>query len=113
MKFYHYSQNNSGGQFTGGMPHDLIIEAESAEDANRRAEDAGAYFDGVGDGQDCECCGDRWYPASDYAVPDTEPCIYGKPVLETLASGELSFYRGYVRIVYANGAKIDINHVKE
>ena len=29
----------------------------------RLAEDIGLYFDGVEQGMDCSCCGDRWYRA--------------------------------------------------
>ena len=60
MKTFTYHQNNSGGFFVG--PKSVTIEAESAEDADRIAEEEGlVYFDGVENGQDCECCGDRWY----------------------------------------------------
>ena len=59
--FYTFDQNNSGGQFIG--PNYIIIEADSAEEANTIAqESAGVYFNGCEDGIDCECCGDRWYP---------------------------------------------------
>ena len=59
--FYHYSQNNSGGSFDfdkkAGITHHVVIEAESAEAADRKAESIGLYFDGEGD---CPCCGERW-----------------------------------------------------
>ena len=29
-------------------------------EANTKACDIGIYFDGVANGADCECCGDRW-----------------------------------------------------
>ena len=61
--FYTFDQNNSGGQFIG--PNYIIIEADSAEEANTIAqESAGVYFNGCEDNIDCECCGDRWYPVS-------------------------------------------------
>ena len=31
-----------------------------AQEADTRAEKFGIYFDGVKNGQDCDCCGDRW-----------------------------------------------------
>lgn len=88
MKFFHYSQNNSGGVFDFSenqaiMAH-VIIEATDASDADTRAIQIGLYFDGCDDGLDCTCCGDRWsraygegydkptvydYPASDYHGP--------------------------------------------
>ena len=82
MKFYTYSQNNSGGSFhydnAAGIGEYVIIEAVSADAASTKAQDIGIYFDGVSDGRDCGCCGDRW---SDYS-PDAEdvPSIYGTPV---------------------------------
>lgn len=43
--FYHYSQNNSGGIFDfdreNGITHHVVIEAESASLADRRAESIG------------------------------------------------------------------------
>lgn len=42
----------------------LVVEAESAEMANIKAERAGAYFDPIFV-RDCECCGERWREASD------------------------------------------------
>jgi hypothetical protein len=36
--------------------------AESTSEANTLAEKfARVYFDGVDSGDDCPCCGDRWY----------------------------------------------------
>ena len=63
MKFYHFRQNNSGGIFDvdDKLCASLYIEAENEEDAIQKAFDMGVYFDGVEDGHDCECCGDRWY----------------------------------------------------
>ncbi len=63
MKFYELSQNNSGGSFdvNDKLCHRLFIEAESEKAALEIAEDLGCYWNGVDDGMDCECCGDRWY----------------------------------------------------
>ena len=77
--FYHYSQNNSGGSFDfdreNGITHHVVIEAESASLADRRAESIGLYFDGEGD---CPCCGDRWHEA--YYEGTEEPSVYGCPL---------------------------------
>lgn len=66
-KFFIYDQNNTGGRFhhyeQDGIGYNVIIEAESAKHANRLAEDIGLYFNGVEQGMDCSCCGDRWYRA--------------------------------------------------
>ena len=60
--FYEFSQNNSGGSFVvdKNVCHRLFIEADSASEAIRKAEDLGCYWNGVSEGQDCSCCGDRW-----------------------------------------------------
>lgn len=61
-RFYRYRQNNSGGFLLG--PLVVFIEAFSAEEANALAPvKAGIYFEG---GQDCSCCGSRWYEADEY-----------------------------------------------
>lgn len=76
--FYHYSQNNSGGSFDNDdrVCHHVIVEADSADEADVRAESIGLYFDGVERGLDCSCCGDRWYRA--YEKSTAEPMIYNK-----------------------------------
>jgi hypothetical protein len=84
-KYYTFRQNNSGGSFD--IEHDrgisiaVIIEAETADQANNRAESIGLYFDGCDKGMDCECCGDRWYRADEYDGKN-EPEIYGTKLIE-------------------------------
>ena len=67
--WYEYSQNNSGGSFVirpqFGIGPRVWIEAASPEEADERALNLGIYFNGVEDGHDCDCCGDRWYPQWD------------------------------------------------
>ena len=63
QKFFEIGQNNSGGSFDTDkfLCHRLIIEADSAEEADKFAEDhLGVYFNGCSNGMDCSCCGDRW-----------------------------------------------------
>lgn len=82
--FYLYDQNNSGGGFdvNDDVTYNVIIEADSADEADRKAEDVGIYFDGTDDGgPDCPCCGDRWSRAWSNEG-DERPEIYGKPVEE-------------------------------
>lgn len=86
MPFFHYSQNNSGGSFdyveAAGITHNVIIEADDADEANWRAEQIGLYFGGQGD---CECCGDRWYPQSGlgaYERGDEVPSIWGEALTD-------------------------------
>ncbi len=70
MAWYHYRQNNSGGRFfvEDGISVNVYVEADNAAAADYRAQSIGLYFDGVYEGLDCECCGDRWYSASEYDV---------------------------------------------
>lgn len=60
---YEFSQNNSGGGFEENdkICHTVVIQAGSAKEANKKAEELGVYFDGCDKGLDCSCCGDRWY----------------------------------------------------
>lgn len=70
MKWFEFSQNNSGGYFDvdDKVCHRLFIEAESFDDAVEKAEELGCYWDGVDKGIDCSCCGDRWNKWNDDSV---------------------------------------------
>ena len=63
-KFYKYRQNNSGGHFhiedEDGIGPRVWIEAVDASHADDLARSIGIYFNGVRDGMDCGCCGNRW-----------------------------------------------------
>lgn len=79
-QFFHFDQNNSGGSFDfelNKISHHVIIEAKNANHANFLAEEIGLYFNGCEGGQDCSCCGDRWYPA--WGEGDNNPLVYGNP----------------------------------
>ncbi len=57
MTYYVYRQNNTFGRWEG--PLYLAVEADSEDEAWRRALENGAYEDPeflV----DCDCCGNRW-----------------------------------------------------
>ena len=71
MPFYMWDQNNSGGSFVvdEDISHRVVIEADTYEEAEAKALDFGIYYDGVEEGFDCDCCGDRWY--SGYELEDT------------------------------------------
>jgi hypothetical protein len=101
-KFFTFSQNNSGGSFArdnkNGIGEWVIVEADNADDANNRAESLGIYFDGCEIGMDCDCCGDRWYRASEMDGTAT-PEIYGEPI----EICEKSFYRKDVFVHYMDG----------
>ena len=82
MSFYTFNQNNSGGSFQfrpgAGISSYVIIEADDDLEAEYLASRIGLYFNGVEDGIDCGCCGDRWY--FPYGDPTEEPEVYGKVV---------------------------------
>jgi hypothetical protein len=81
--FYTYNQNNSGGKFhfneEDGITHIVIIEADDVIEANFKAESVGIYFNGVEEGRDCECCGDRWYETSGKWDVSETPTVYDEP----------------------------------
>ena len=63
MSYFKFNQNNSFGHFSGTPL--VFIQADNAKAANAIAQDNGIYFNGVADGIDCDCCGDRWHPVHD------------------------------------------------
>ena len=69
--FFEFTQNNSGGSFQvdDKICHRLIIEADSEREATWKAEELGVYFNGCENGQDCPCCGDRWYGCNELVFP--------------------------------------------
>ena len=110
MPFYHFSQNNSFGEFkfdeATGLTHHVVIEAETANAANEKLQAIGGYFDGVNDGIDCLCCGDRWYKTLEGKASPV-PSIYGRPISE----GALLNFTGWmpagreICVHYADGKK--------
>lgn len=81
--FIEYRQNNSGGRFIfdkkKGIGVYVIVEAANADEADDIAENIGLYWNGVEEGRDCECCGDRW---SNYHNEAADvPSHYGVPLL--------------------------------
>src|SRR5690606_15564338 len=83
----------------------VIIEADSAHEANERAEAVGLYFDGCDAGIDCHCCGDRWHRV-DNDDADDEPMDYKQPIHHILTA-EPRFHhawtKDYAVIYYADG----------
>lgn len=95
MAFYHFSQNNSGGSFSG--PRHVVIEAKNASEANYIAEQNDIYFDGCKSGIDCPCCGDRWSEQWSDDDSNDQPCVYDEPIEFTET--------GTILVVYKNGEK--------
>ena len=110
--FYTYRQNNSGSSFkiTKKIKHYVIIEADSAKEANEKAEHIGIYFDGVEKGIDCPCCGDRWHRALARDGTKT-PQIYGEDVLSYLVFRKQLFWGLSTKekvIVYYKDGKVEV-----
>lgn len=98
--FFHFSQNNSGGSFDAPY-EDIIIEANNYKQANALAKDEGVYFDGVEDGYDCACCGDRWSAQWSDSDGTKSPEIYGKH-----PSGHKTFDKKMkILVVYLDGRR--------
>ena len=114
--FYTYRQNNSYGVFDVDehVKHYVIIEADSAKEADKKAKSVGIYFDGVEKDIDCPCCGDRWRKADDpyFGTDGTkEPEIYGQSVTDFLkqevrADGSLPWNEEV--IVYYKNGKVEV-----
>lgn len=98
--FFTFSQNNSGGAFEGFQF--VIIEADSANEANNLAESHDIYFDGVSKGMDCSCCGDRWARKWFDDEGKEMPEIYGEPP-EVSAVDPDNWYPVTYAIYYKDG----------
>lgn len=77
LKWFPYSQNNSGGKFVNNdsVSEFVLIQAKNADKANTRMERITEPF-----GDFCFCCGQRWYidcVDDDGAI---EPKLWGKPL---------------------------------
>lgn len=108
--FFTYSQNNSGGSFDHdaekGIGQYVIVEADDSNEADQIAEGIGLYFNGCDSGMDCECCGDRWYPAYD---GKEVPSIYDADV----SSGKYQDMWGSDNYIhYKDGRIVTIRSVK-
>lgn len=110
--FYTYRQNNSGGSFkiTKKIKHFVIIEADSAKEANEKAEHTSIYFDGVEKELDCPCCGDRWHKVIEEDGTE-KPEIYGEDASSYLAFRKQLFCGLSTKeevIVYYKDGKVEV-----
>lgn len=115
LLFYTYVQNNSGGHMdfdmARGVSHFVIVQAMSAEDANRRAQFIGLYFGGDGD---CSCCGDRWTEQWNDNTGTLSPQVYGVPAIdyrfEPFAAKYLPAGKPEIFVHGANGSLVGMWH---
>lgn len=111
--FYNFHQNNSGGIFIidDRVGKYVIIEADNSNDANEKAKKIGIYFDGCRKGEDCSCCGDRWYEVYGNSK-DMEPKIYGMTLKEYEDSLCLSLSDDEIVIhIYYKDGKHEIHRI--
>ena len=99
MPFFTYHQNNTYGRWDTKMPRLLIVEASDAKTADLVAEANGVYFDGVTNGHDCGCCGDRWNRA--WGDGDDAPSIYGEPIMDVNGVVETDARHAPILIIFA------------
>lgn len=107
-KFYEFVQNNNGGSFDVNekVAHSVFVEADSASEADESAAaKAGIYFNGVEEGDDCECCGDRWSRASEQRTA----------LLENLTPAKRwkSCWSNETRIYFKDGRIVGFKNEKE
>lgn len=101
--FYTFRQNNSGGIDINDnkVRKYVIVEGISVEDINEKARMIGIYFNGVNEGIDCECCGDRWSECDDdYDFCTETPMVYDKEIQPALNEK-----RANVIIYYKDGSR--------
>lgn len=105
--FYTFYQNNSGGHDVENddLTKNVIIEANSADEANAIATRLGIYFDGCSYGRDCNCCGDRWYPVYEGEGKDF-PSYYGTNVFVVPLEDFFGSTEHQYIIHYLNGSKV-------
>lgn len=98
--FYTFVQNNSGADKHKSdlLDHYVVVEARTADQANEVAQRLGIYFDGVRDGRDCRCCGDRWDRVNEDDGTG-RPSIWGDPITDE----DLRDKNGGIIIHYADG----------
>lgn len=109
--FFTFYQNNSGGSFdhdeVKGIGYRVIIEAKSENEANKRAEEIGIYFNGVNQGRDCKCCGDRW--SNSFLKGTDIPMIYNEDVSSGIYLGNWCKIFSYIHYLNGEIKKVGIN----
>lgn len=115
--FYHFHQNNSGGNFIydyeRGISCNVIVEADSIEDANERGLRVGMYYNGTASGRDCDCCGDRWSALWNYGKEESgtaTPEHYGEPaaLVEGYGWSDVEDWEGFIH--FKDGKKVGYAH---
>lgn len=106
MKWFEFSQNNSGGYFIDNddVCETVFIQARNAREAVNMAE---ILFEPYS--EYCGCCGERWsYYVGDSDGTDT-PMIYGESIYEATAG----MFREKCILRYADGRVERVKYKKE
>lgn len=105
LKWYHFSQNNSGGYFVEdeNVCEDVLIQRYCAKDAIDFAESI------MNNEDSCPCCGDRWSFSVREEEGTTEPTIYRKSVYST----DCSMFRSRAILHYYDGRTEAVERVKK
>lgn len=115
-KFFTFSQNNSFGRFEvneeKGVGHYIIIEARDAEAANKKALALGLYFNGVAEGEDCGCCGDRWCETNNFESTNY-PSIYGRDVSSGIYKATFLPFAEKAYIHYLDSRIVEVTMMQE
>jgi len=92
----------------------VLIEADTPEEADTKAETVGIYFDGCATNIDCACCGDRWARQGDF------PDVYEVPNGVSIPSAILEedeFGWGWTDakaiLHFKNGDKVTVHHKEQ
>lgn len=88
---YVYDQNNSFGVFdvSDKLAPYVVVEAFTVDEAIEIGLNLGIYFNGVDEGIDCDCCGDRWYmPRENVKMDDIISYVGGYNIVFHMKNGE-------------------------
>lgn len=94
LKWFHFSQNNSGGHFEvdENQAEDVFVQAATAKEA------IDYIWDKLYHGY-CECCGPRWSSYIDDSDGTDHPEVYGESIYNT----EKGWYRNECRLHFYDG----------
>lgn len=114
MAWYEFTQNNTGGSFevNDDVTHRLFIEADTKTIAEEKAFRLGVYYNGVDDGIDCGCCGDRWYGCDEVELPHYSGADTVEESAQWLAD-QYGWCEPDARIFYCDGRIKEIYRNKE
>ena len=103
MAFYYFKQYNSFGFFDidDMLCRLLFIEADTHDEAIKKAEEFGCYWDGVAKGIDCIYGQDRWSKKKNIPVNVDNIVIYAQCLADNY--GNFVSSSPFCRIFYKNG----------